>query len=85
MKKIIAKFLNAVKDRRKKRKGTTYIETGKIYHVRHIMRKSFYLKIRTFNDVWVEGLVMNVETLQANEEIILRRCLCTFTRLEDKK
>ncbi len=85
MKKIIAKFSNAMRDRRNKRKTTTYIEVGKIYHVKHVMRKSFYLRVKAFNEVWVEGLRMNAETLQAEEEIILRRCLCTFTRQEGKK
>ncbi len=85
MKKIIAKFLNAMRDRRNERKSTTEIEIGKIYHVKHTMRNNFYLRVQAFNDVWVEGLVMNAETLKAQEETILRRCLCVFTRQEDEK
>ncbi len=85
MKKTIAKILNAMRDRRNERKSATEIETGEIYHVKHTMRKDFYLRVQTFNDVWVEGLVMNAETLQAQEETILRRCLCTFTKQKGKK
>lgn len=83
--KLIAKFLNAIKNRRSEKRNTTKIEVGKVYYVKHTMQKDFYIKVKTVNDAWVVGFAMDAKTMQPLEEIIILRKLCVFTLLESEK
>lgn len=85
MKKLIAKLSNAIRDRRREKQETTKIEIGESYHVRHSYKKDFFILVKTVNDTWVVGLVMDAETLTPGEEIITMRELCKFTKLEGKE
>jgi hypothetical protein len=82
MKKIVAKFLNAIKERRAKKRQTVKIKIGEIYFVKHTYRKDFYIKVTTVNDAWVEGFVMDADNVgTVGEIIIILRGLCRFTKL----
>lgn len=91
--KLIAKLLNAVKNRRSEKRKTTKIKVGEsyhvevkiAYHVKHTVRKDFYVKVTMVNDVWVEGFTIDAKTMQPLEEIIILRKLCIFTLLESEK
>lgn len=90
MKKMIAKMLSAAKNRRAEKRATTEIKVGEIYHVKHTLRGGFYIKVQEIKGVWVEGFSVGVndlisDTTQSGEEIIVRRELCTFTKLGDEK
>jgi hypothetical protein len=78
--KIIAKYLNK---RRDEKRQTKVIEIGQVYFVTHSYKKDFYIKVRSVNDVWVEGISVNTGALIESEEIIIMRKLCKFTKLED--
>ncbi len=84
MKKIIAKLINAIKNRRIHKEATIKIEIGESYHVKHTMRNDFYIKVTIVNNVWVWGFVMDAKTMNPGEEIILMRRLCIFTKLKGK-
>lgn len=84
MKKIIAKFLNAMKERKAKKRQTNKIEVGEVYFVTHAYKKDFYIKVSSFNDAWVEGIAVNSETVTDGEEIIVLRKLCKFTKLNSE-
>lgn len=84
--KLIARLSNAIRDRRKARKETTGIKVGECYFVKHSYKQDFYIKVKKFNDAWVEGFVIDAETLAAGEEeVTLLRQLCKFRKLEGRK
>lgn len=85
MKKLIAKFLNAIRDRRNKRRETTMIEVGELYLVKHRGRRDFHIILKKVNDTWVEGHATDAQTMNPLEERIVMRKLCKFTKLGDGK
>jgi hypothetical protein len=77
MKKLIARILNAIRDRwKKKRSGK--IEVGKTYLVSHTHRGERIIKITNFNELWASGMWIDSLGREVETEIILMRTLCTF-------
>jgi hypothetical protein len=84
MKKLIAKVLNATRDRRSARKETTEIVIGEAYLVKHKYKRNFYITVKSVNDTWVVGHAMDAEFQEDVEERIIMRELCSFTKLGDE-
>jgi hypothetical protein len=86
MKKLIKRIVNVVEKKRwkKEKAAEPEIEIGKSYHVKHTIRKDFYMIVISVNKVWVEGLALDAESREPGLETIAMRQLCIFRELKDK-